>query len=121
MIGCNVSQEKPVGKKFKKMFEVIGWWLVGLPLFLGWGCLFLGSIGLLVFQCSRWLKSEVWTEIPFMSLLPAHVESHNLIKTWSGVEILQTEAWLVLSVSSLVIYYIVHFLYRRLSDWWMQY
>lgn len=115
-----MSQEKLLNKKLKKMFEVTAWWLVGLPLFLGWGCLFLGSIGLLVFQCSRWLKSEVWTEIPLMSLLPAHVESNNLIDAWGGVQIMQTEAWLVLSVSSLVIYHIMHFLYRLLSDWWMQ-
>jgi len=121
VIGRNVSQEKPLSKKLKKMFEVTAWWLVGLPLFLVWGCLFLGSIGLLVFQCSQWLKREVWPEIPFRSLLPAPVESNNLIEAWGVVQIMQTEAWLVLFVSSLVIYHIVHFLYRLLSDWWMQY
>jgi len=117
----NVSQEKQLSEEVKKILEGLVWWLVGFPLFLGWVCLFLSSVGVLVYQTSRWLKSGSWTEIPVSTFLPLNDKLIISMDGWLGGEFLHLEAWIVLLLTSLITYYGVHFLYRLLSDWWHHY
>ena len=121
MTETNVSQEKQLSDEVKKILEGLVWWLVGFPLFLGWVCLFLSSVGVLVYQTSRWLKSGSWTEIPVSTFLPLNDKLIISMDGWLGGEFLHLEAWIVLLLTSLITYYGVHFLYRLLSDWWHHY
>ena len=121
MIGRDVSQEKQLSDGVKKLLEGMTWWFVGFPLFIGWVFFFLGSIGILVYQTSRWLKNGFWTEIPISSFLPINENVFTSLEGGYGIELIHSEAWIILSVTSFIAYYSIHFLYRLLSDWWSKY